>query len=313
MPRTSTALAALLAALAVPALAQQGDETEGTPQVPAEGETAQTEAPESPMETAGPETPVEADLDRVVASVGETDITLGHVILARRDLPQQFQQLPDEALLPGLVDQLVQQTLLAQSLEEEPASVALQVENEERNLRAAAALSGHLEEAVTEEQIRAAYDERVAGQEPATEYRASHILVESEEEARSVIEEIEGGAEFAEVAQARSTGPSAPRGGDLGFFQEGMMVPPFEEAVKALEPGAISEPVETQFGWHVIRLEETRQAEAPPFEALAPEIAQELQREAVESHLAELTQGADVTREPLEGIDPAVLSRASVD
>jgi peptidyl-prolyl cis-trans isomerase C len=326
----TTALAALLAALAAP-LHAQTDETEGAPQAQA-AEGAEQGGPETPAQmeaetrteeadtatgqptgTAGQEAPVPADLDRVLATANGTDITLGHVVLARRALPEQFQQIPDAQLLPGLVDQLVQQTLLAGALEDEARSVTLQIENETRNLRAAAALSGHLEETLTEEDLRAAYEERVAGQEPGTEYRASHILLETEEEARSVIEEIEGGADFADVARARSTGPSAPRGGDLGFFAEGAMVPPFEAAVQALEPGAISEPVQTQFGFHVIRLEETREAEAPSFEQTAPQIAQELQREAVETYLAELTAAADVTREPLEGIDPSVLSTAEID
>lgn len=318
----TTALAALLAALAAP-LHAQTDDAEGTqqggPETPAqmEAETRTQEADTAtgqPAETAGQEAPaVEADLDQVLATVNGTDITLGHVILARRALPEQFQQIPDAQLLPGLVDQLVQQTLLAASLEEEPRSVTLGIDNETRNLRAAAALSSHLEEALTEDDLRAAYEERVAGHEPATEYRASHILVETEEEAQSVIEEIEGGADFADVARARSTGPSGPRGGDLGFFGEGAMVPPFEEAVQTLEPGAISDPVQTQFGYHVIRLEETRQTEVPPFEQLAPQLAQELQREVVQDHLSQLTEGSEVTREPLEGIDPAVLSRATVD
>ena len=326
----AAALPALLAAVALapPAWAQDAATTEEAPagQAPEQApeqtpDQATGEAPEqatdqaqapAPAPAAPPE-PIEVDESRVLATVNGTDITLGHVIVARRTLPEQFQGLPDEALLPGLVDQLVQQTLLAESLEDAPPSIALQVENEERNLRAGAALREYLEGALTEEDVRAAYEERVAGEEPSTEWRASHILVETEEEAREILAEIEGGADFADLARARSTGPSGPRGGDLGFFGEGMMVPPFQEAVEALSPGEVSEPVQTQFGWHVIRLEETRQSEVPPFEALAPEIAEELQREAVASHLAELTEGADITREPLEGIDPAALSRATLE
>ena len=302
---------------AAPAPGETAEEAPGGAPDPAAGQAAQ-EAPATGEATAAapppvPAEPIEVDEDRVLATVDGTDITLGHVIVARRSLPEQFQGLPDEALLPGLVDQLVQQTLLAGSLEEAPPSIALQVENEERNLRAGAALRDHLTGALTEEDVRAAYEERVAGEAPTTEYRASHILVESEEEAREILAEIEGGADFADLARARSTGPSGPRGGDLGFFGEGMMVPPFQEAVEALSPGEVSEPVETQFGWHVIRLEETRQSEAQPFEALAPEIAEELQREAVADHLAELTAQAEITREPLDGIDPAALSRAALE
>lgn len=288
--------------------APAGSSAEAAPQ----GEAQAAPAPAAPTVAPEPE-PVEADLDRVLATVDGTEITLGHVVVARRTLPQQFQGLPDEALLPGLVDQLVQQTLLSGTLEAVPTALALQLENEERNLRAAAALNERLQDAITEEDLRAAYDERVAGEEPATEWRASHILVETEEEAREAIAEIEGGADFADVARARSTDPAGPQGGDLGFFREGMMVEPFEAAVRELEPGEVSEPVQTQFGFHVIRLEETREAEAPPFEALAPEIAQELQREAVEGYLADLTAQADITREPLEGIDPSALSRATLE
>ena len=327
----STALAAALPALLTAALApaawaqdaatpDQGQSEAPADQAQAPADQAQPSA--DPAEPSGDQAeapapvepgPIEVDSGRVLATVNGTEITLGHVVMARRALPEQFAELPDEALLPGLVDQLVQQTLLSGALEEVPPSVALQIENEERNLRAAAELRGHLEGALTEEDLRAAYDERAAGAEPTTEWHAAHILVETEEAAREVMAELEGGADFADVARARSTGPSGPQGGDLGFFGEGMMVPPFEEAVKGLEPGGVSEPVETQFGWHVIKLEETREASAPPFETLAPEIAQELQREAVEEHLAELTQGAEITREPLEGIDPAVLSRATLE
>lgn len=333
----STALATLLMTAALPVWAQDAapspdaaspDAATSEAAAPAEGQTAgETEgeapaeaAPAAPEPQAGTQAapapapePVEADLGQVLATVNGTDITLGHVIVARRTLPQQFQGLPDEALLPGLVDQLVQQTLLSGALEEVPPAVSLQLENEERNLRAAATLNERLQEAITEEDLRAAYEERVAGEEPQTEWRASHILVETEEAAREAITEIEGGADFADVARARSTDPAGPQGGDLGFFREGMMVEPFEAAVRELEPGEVSEPVQTQFGWHVIRLEEEREAEAPAFEALAPEIAQELQREAVEGYLAELTEEADITREPLEGIDPSVLSRAELE
>ena len=329
----STALSATLPALLAlsPAWAQDAATTDGgQAEAPADQQTqadqgqadpatadqGQAEAPADGAQAGQAPAdgePMEVDASRVLATVNGTDITLGHVVVARRTLPEQFAQLPDEALLPGLVDQLVQQTLLSDALEEEPDSVALQVENEERNLRAAVELRRHLEGAISEEDLRAAYEERVAGQEPSTEWRAAHILVESEEEAREILAELEGGADFADLARARSTGPSGPQGGDLGFFGEDMMVEPFEEAVKGLEPGGVSEPVQTQFGWHVIKLEETRQASAPPFEALAPEIAQELQREAVESHLAELTENAEITREPLEGIDPAALSRAALE
>ncbi len=215
----------------------------------------------------------EAALDTVVATVNGTDITLGHMIIARATLPEQYLQLPDEVLFQGILDQLVQQTALADTFEGDlPARVTLSLQNEERSLTAGEVIEQVMSADVDDAAIQAAYDETYANQEAGDEYNASHILVETEEEAKALKEQLDGGADFAELAREKSTGPSGPSGGSLGWFGEGMMVPSFEAAVKTMEPGAVSDPVQTQFGWHVIKLNETRKTEAPALETVREEL-----------------------------------------
>lgn len=243
----------------------------------------------------------------VVATVEGREVTVADLKVTLRSLPEQYRQLPPEVLLPGLIDQVVQQEALAATVEEVPADVERELDAQRRSRIAALAITRHLEGAVSEEEVRAAYDAEVAGFEGAEQYDASHILLESEEDALAAIEAIEGGADFAEVARERSTGPSGPRGGALGWFEAGQMVPPFQAAVEALEEGEVSDPVETQFGWHVIRLNGTRTAPPPAFEEAAEEIRSRLQSEAVRAHVAEVEAAAEVKRTPIEELDPALL------
>jgi len=238
--------------------------------------------------------------ETVVASVNGSDITLGQLIMLRSQLPAQYQQLPDDVVFNGLIEQLVNQQLLADTLEEEPNRVEIALTNERRSLRAGEVVNALTEQPVSEEDLQAAYDARFAGVDPEQEFNASHILVETEEEAVTIIEALDGGADFAETAQAESTGPSGPNGGNLGWFGPGMMVAPFEEAVKALEPGEISPPVQTQFGWHVVKLNEVRMSELPTLEDLSEELSSEIQQNKLNSLLESLTAEADITL-PAEG------------
>ncbi|MCE2748666.1 MAG: peptidylprolyl isomerase [Rhodobacter sp.] len=174
-----------------------------------------------------------------------------------------------------------------------------------RETLSGAALQAVVATAVTDATIQAAYDAKYKGAAPVTEYRASHILVETEEQAKDLKAQLDGGADFAGLAKANSTDGSAAGGGDLGWFSPGMMVKPFEDAVISLQPGQISAPVQTQFGWHLIFLAETRDAAAPPLADVRADLSAELQRQAIEAHVAEVTGAATVTR--VEGIDPAVV------
>jgi len=237
------------------------------------------------------------DASTVVATVNGVDITLGHMIIARATLPQQYQQLPDEVLFQGILDQLIQQTVLSQSFEGSlPARVSISLENEERSLTAGEVVEGILQNAVSEEAVKELYNTTYVDQDPGKEFNASHILVESEDEAKAIIEEISGGADFAAVAREKSTGPSGPNGGSLGWFGPGMMVPPFEAAVMALDVGQVSEPVETQFGWHVIKLNETRVPNVPALDEVRSELEQQVRETAVSERIAELVEGAEIDR-----------------
>lgn len=250
----------------------------------------------------------EVTADTVVATVGGVDITLGHMIVARRTLPAQYQQIEVGLLWEGLLDQLIQQNAMAQSLNDDVTKATeLSIDNTISGLLAGEAIGKVVQEAVTEDTLKAAYEERFANAEPSTEYRASHILVETEEEAQAIKAELDGGADFAATAMEKSTGPSGPSGGDLGWFGEGMMVPEFEAAVMALEPGQISEPVQTQFGWHLVNLVETRLADAPPLEDVQAELAAELENAAVEAALDAVLADTEVVRSEME-FDPELIN-----
>ena len=249
-----------------------------------------------------------ATADTVVATVDGVEITAGHLLMMRSQLPQQYQTLPDEALFTGLLEQAVQQQLLAGEATELDRTSQLLLDNQDRNLRANAEVTRLFDSELTEDAIQAAYDARYAAVEPGTEYNAAHILVETREAAVEIKAELDAGADFAELARSKSIDPSRGNGGELGWFGAGMMVPPFEQAVTALEPGAVSEPVETQFGWHVIRLIETRTATIPPLEEVRDDIVNELQASLLAERLDALTAEADVVRRGADEIAPGFLS-----
>ncbi|QUS36920.1 peptidylprolyl isomerase [Falsirhodobacter algicola] len=274
--------------LAAPSLAQDAQ-----PAAPADAQTA----PRIENPTA----------DTVVATVNGKDITLGQMLVLRERLPAQYQQLPDDTLFSGVMEQLIQQQILADSAEGNLTpkdEIAMEIERQ--SYLASKALEEVAGAAVTDEALQAAYDAQYADAEPQTEYNASHILVPTEEEAKDIKKQLDDGADFAELAKEKSSDGAAQNGGDLGWFGAGMMVQPFQDAVTSLEVGEVSDPVQTQFGWHVIKLNDTREAEKPTLDDVRDELTTQIQQEAVSKHLSEVTQNADITR-PGEGVDPAVL------
>jgi peptidyl-prolyl cis-trans isomerase C len=262
-------------------------------------------APVAAQETAA--APTDLSAATVVATVNGTEITLGHMIVLRDSLPAQYQSLPDDVLFRGILDQLIQQAALEQSMEGKLTTRdRLALENDRRGYLSGAALQAVVAAAVTEESLQAAYDARFKDAAPQTEYNAAHILVETEEQAADLKTQIDGGADFADLARQHSGDGAAANGGDLGWFGLGMMVKPFEDAVVTLQPGQVGGPIQTQFGWHLVLLKETRIAAAPTLDEVREELAAEIERTAVEAHLQSLTAAATVTR-PGEGIDPAAL------
>ena len=240
------------------------------------------------------------DPDVVVAEVNGKEIKLGHIIALASRLPEQYDTVDPQVLYDGILDQLVQQELLAGTVSLDNQATRLSIENETRTVLATEALARITLEATSEENVVAAYEAEVANFVPGQEYRASHILVETEEEALALVADLEGGADFAELAREKSTGPSGPSGGELGWFGPGAMVAPFDEAVQAMEPGSFSAPVQTQFGWHVINLVETRETPPPSLEQRYGPLAEQLQNAAVEAYITQLEVDGEITRPEIE-------------
>ncbi len=247
-------------------------------------------------------TPVAAqDASTVLATVNGTDITLGHLIAMRAMLPAQYQELPDEVLYNGMLDQLIQQEVVADSLRgSEDARTKLTMENEDRAFLASVAIDAIAFDTIADADVQALYDANFADAGGDLEWNASHILVATEEEAQSLIDQLNDGADFVALAQEFSTGPSGPNGGALGWFGTGMMVPEFEAAVAGLEAGEISAPVQTQFGWHVVKLNESRISAPPALEDVRADLEEELRRQRVDAYLAELTEAAEIARPEVE-------------
>ncbi len=244
--------------------------------------------------------------DPVVALVAGEEIRRSDIEAAAQGLPEQYRQMPLPTLYPVLLDRVIDFKLLTNEAERlelgEQAEVQEALERARGEVLRNALVQQRIEEATTPEKLQARYEElRQAEDFAEEEVHARHILLETQEEAQEVIEQLQGGADFAEVAQEKSTGPSADTGGDLGYFRRGQMVPEFAEAAFAMEPGAISqEPVQTQFGWHVIKVEDKRTAE-PSLEELEPQLRQEVAREVVTGMIQDLREGAEIERFALDG------------
>lgn len=255
-----------------------------------------------------------ADLtaDTVMATVNGTEITLGHMLALRDSLPQQYLGLEDKVLFEGVLEQLIQQTTLAQEREQALSKRdELMMDVDRRAYLSGVVLNKIAESAVTEEAVKKAYDVKFASVEPSREYHAAHILVATEEEAKAIHAAIVGGADFGEQAKEHSLDGSKASGGDLGWFPLSVMVEPFGKAVGGLKAGEMSEPVQTQYGWHIIKLFEDRLAEAPKIEDVREEIEGEVRAAAVESHVAALTAKAKIEK-MIDGVDPSILRSTDI-
>ena len=247
-------------------------------------------------------------IDTIVATVNGENITLGELIVLREKLPTQYQQLPDEMLFKGLIDQAVKQLILEQSIAKTKSKHdELWLKTDARDYMANRALEDIVKSAITDEALQAAYNEKYAKAPDTTEYSAAHILVADEAKAKDLKAQIDGGANFAELAKTNSTDTSsAVNGGDLGWFGTGVMVKPFEEAVVSLKPGAVSAPVKTDFGWHIIKLNETRLATKPTLDQVKQDLSAEIEQKIVAKHIEKLTSEAKIEK-PGEELDAALI------
>lgn len=176
----------------------------------------------------------------------------------------------------------------AEELAKAPRTQA-QIELQSRGILAQAVAADFVaSNQASDEEILSTYNEQIK-LSPPLEFKARHILVETQGEATSLVKELDGGADFVELAKANSTGPSGPNGGDLGWFAPNQMVAPFSQAVAALEDGAYSKsPVQTQFGWHVILREDSREAQPPTLESVRGKVKQQVEQEKLQKYLQDL-------------------------
>jgi len=222
--------------------------------------------------------------EKIIAKVGEIEISERVLGFAAIDLKQQFAQVPEEFRQAAILKTLIDISILAKAAED--AGLADREETKARInfLRARALHNAFYQEnavkGITDEQLKNRYDKEVAGTTPRRQVDARHILVKTEEEAMAIIGELDSGKDFAELAKAKSTGPSGKNGGTLGYFSKGQMVPEFEKAAFALENGTYTKkPVKTQFGYHIILKQDERDEKPPAFEDSKEGVRQVLLRE----------------------------------
>ena len=251
------------------------------------------------------------DADTVLATVGETEIRLGHMLALFNRMPERVQQLPAQTVWDGLLEQLVQQAAMSGSLDSLSRGGVFTNENNLRAVRAAEVIDTAMAGVVTDAAIQAAYDASFANAPQGLEYNASHILLDSEEAANAVLADIRGGADFQDMAREHSTGPSGPSGGALGWFGLGQMVPAFETAVVGMDPGTVAGPVQTQFGWHLIMLNEVREIAAPALETVRDQLVADLQDGAVAEMLAAVLDDTTIVMSDV-AIDPELMKDQSL-
>ncbi len=248
--------------------------------------------------------------DEAVAIVNGTPITKATFKTLEDEITARAhgQTFPKEQLL----EELIQRELLLQDAQkkhlEQSAEVKERLKMAERSLLSQADLQDYLKaNPISDADIKAEYDAQVAKMS-GTEYKARHILVKTEEEAKKLIEQLAKGEKFEELAKKHSLDPSKDEGGDLGWFTEGQMVEPFSKAVVALEKGKYTQtPVQTQFGWHIILREDSRPQVPPPFEAIKEQLRPHLQQKKVQAMLEGLRKNAKVEiLMPLDQPKPAV-------
>ena len=274
------------------ALAAHAQTTPSTPAAP-----AATQAAPNPA----------VGTDPVVARVNEQEVHLSDLMRLVGQLPPQVQQMPLDMIYPALVDQLVNQKLIAAAgykdgLEKTSESKAELKQAEERIVQRAY-ITKSVQARITPELLDAKYKEYLKDNPPQDEVKASHILVENEAEAKDIIAQLGKGGDFAKLSKEKSKDTvAAQQGGDLGYFTKDTMVEPFANAAFAMKPGEISkEPVKTQFGYHVIKVEDKRKAPQPTLEEMKPQLEKEMSKDIVTAVVDDLRKSAKIETFQVDG------------
>ncbi len=238
--------------------------------------------------------------DTVVATIAGETITEADLTQAMADLDQQFARLPEEQKRAAALSAIIEIKLLANEARAKGLDKSEEFQRRMAFLQQRALHSEVIENEVagkiTDEDIRKRYDAEIADTPPTNEVHARHILVKTKEEADAIVKQLDGGAKFEDIAKEKSSDPgSGAQGGDLGWFGAGQMVPEFEKAAFALEVGSYTkEPVQSQFGWHIIKLEDKRAKQPPAFDEVKEQFRSLVLREKYFALVKQLREAGKV-------------------
>src|SRR6185437_5935533 len=253
--------------------------------------------------------------DKVLAKVNGSEIHQSDVALAEEELGPSLAQMDpatkDSNVLAFLIDMKVVAKAAEDEKIEDTDDFKKRMAFTKNRLLMDSLLAAKGKAGTTDEAMKKVYDEaskQISGEE---EVHARHILVDTEAEAKEIKAELDKGADFAELAKKKSKDPGASDGGDLGFFTKEQMVPEFSKVAFALEPGKISDPVKTQFGWHIIKVEEKRKRKAPEFDQVKGQIESYVMRKAQADYVAKLREGAKIERMDQAANTPAATPDAA--
>ncbi len=250
--------------------------------------------------------------ETVVGIVNGQEISEAELKFAEAEIGSELAGVPEESRRRVLFEYLVEAHLMAEAAEKAKLAEGKAFEDRMAYYRLRALRDAYFEkqvrDAVPEDEAKALYDERIKNLPAEEEIRASHILVKTEEEAKKVAEELKGGGDFAELATKYSQDRGGAAGGDLGYFTRGQMVKPFEDVAFSLEKDKISEPVETQFGWHIIKVEDKRNRQPPSFDEVKDQIKASLIQTKLRGAVQKLRDEAKI-----EIVDPELKKKAEAD
>ncbi len=221
-------------------------------------------------------------------------VKFGSAIIAFSKIRQSNRNFDQETVFSQIVQQLVNEELLSQNIDKENKLTLLALEHEERSAKAAQMVSKILKNFPNDELLNSAYKNLTEQYKNALEYNASHILVEEEGQAKTILADLKQGKVFEEMAKEHSIGPTGKNGGKLNWFDLNSMVPEFSTALMVLSEGDISQPVKTEFGWHLIKLNKTREKKIPDLEDVKPQIVQSLRQKKINDYLKSLTTNSKI-------------------
>ena len=296
-------LACAAAAIAAPLAAQQPAAPQGTPP-----QAAQPAAPKPPAKP--PAQAAQPLKDPIVATVNGQPVRLSELEVAQQALPQQYRNMPLQAVFPALLDRIIDSKLVVQEgkktkVNDDPAFKKRMAFVEDQVLQDFW-IQREVARKVTPEKLQQRYEERLKSMPSEEEVHARHILVSTEDEAKAIVADLKKGTAFDKLAKEKSTDKaSGAEGGDLGWFKKSDMVKEFADAAFALKNGELTEtPVKSQFGYHIIKLEDRRKAPPPAFEELADQLREEMAREVVTAQLDQLRSGAKIEKFAIDGGKP---------